>query len=63
VNCTECGNEIRRGEKHVSIVRNVEVEGKGNIIERAIGRRDVVITVKDSEYLATYHERCAPEKN
>jgi hypothetical protein len=59
VNCTKCYGEIRRGEKHVSIVRNVEVQGKGNILDRARGRGDA-ITVTDSESLATYHERCAP---
>lgn len=59
MNCTKCGGEIRRGERHVAIVRNVEVESRGNLVERVRGRRDV-ITVKDSESLATYHERCAP---
>lgn len=59
MNCKECGGEISRGERHVSIVRNVETLGRGKLFERARGRNSV-ITVQDSESLADYHERCAP---
>lgn len=59
MNCKECGDEIRRGERHVSIARNVETLERGNLIERARGRHSV-ITVQDSESLADFHERCAP---
>ncbi|MCW2938481.1 MAG: hypothetical protein JWN00_1466, partial [Actinomycetia bacterium] len=60
--CTKCGGEIRRGEKHVAIVRNIEVEHRGNFLERILGRFSV-ITVKDSESLATYHFEHEPDND
>lgn len=57
-----CDEDIRRGERHVTVNRHIEVETSGNLIERALGRRDVV-TVEDAELVAAYHLRCAPPKN
>lgn len=60
MDCTKCGGKICRGEQRVTITRNVEVEQRGNLIERAFGCVNVIV-VKDSEPLATYHERCEPQ--
>lgn len=61
MNCANqnCGLEIRRGERYVSINRHIEVSVKPNLIERVRGRNDVV-RVEDAETTAAYHIGCAP---
>jgi len=47
--CSDCGEEIRLNEKHVTINRHIEYMDSENSI-----------TVLDAEPVATYHPKCAP---
>lgn len=51
ITCTECGNEIKRGEQYIAYPRQRE----------RIGRLGAV-KVEDAELLAAYHPGCEPEK-
>jgi hypothetical protein len=51
MNCTECTEEIRRGDEYVAIGRTTERVGRFGSVK-----------VTDAELQATYHPQCAPQQ-